>query len=121
LEFEGGLEIAPIDSVISQESVEITEWTSNSRTLRVQASGPRVLVLSESWYPGWRARVDGRDVPVFPANIAMVGLPLNAGEHTVQLAYRPRQFLQGAFVSAASLVILVLLLVRRLSGKSEEF
>jgi hypothetical protein len=55
----------------------------------IQASAPEggYLVHVASYFPGWRARVDGQDAPVFPANALFRAVPLSPGEHTVELRY----------------------------------
>lgn len=82
-------------------------------SLRVMAAKQSVLVASCSYYPGWRARIDGHTVPVLPVNLALCGVGVPAGEHTVELFYRPWQFEQGGAISLASLLLVVLLFVRR--------
>ena len=72
-----------------------------------------MLVVSQSYYPGWRARVDGFDSPVVPTDVALCGVWVPSGVHTVDLAYRPRTFYQGATVSVMSLLLLGLLTARR--------
>jgi hypothetical protein len=46
-----------------------------------------LLVISQPFYPGWRARVDGQEVPVYRVDGLLQGLPLTAGLHRVELAY----------------------------------
>jgi hypothetical protein len=51
---------------------------------------PAWLVFAEMYYPGWRALVDGREVPVVRANLAQMAVAVPAGEHEVALEFRPR-------------------------------
>lgn len=58
--------------------------------LVVEVSGPAgFLVVAGSWAPGWRARVDGRDAPLVPVNLAFRGVPFPAGDHRVEMSYSP--------------------------------
>lgn len=68
------------------------------------AASGGVLVLSDAWFPGWQARVDGRGVPVLRVDHALRGVALPPGAHTVELSYRPRPLVVGGAVSAATLV-----------------
>ncbi len=76
-------EEAPLDS---SETVQLLHRSAEKLVYRVQASRPRLLVLSEVYYPpDWRARVDGREVPIVAANFVLRALVVPAGEHTVEL------------------------------------
>jgi hypothetical protein len=77
----------------------------------VRASGPGLLVLSDNWFPGWRASVDGRDVPVERVDYLFRGVRLGPGEHTVEFRYRPVSWRLGWIVSLVSLALLALALI----------
>jgi hypothetical protein len=62
------------------------------------------VVLADGYDPGWRAGVDGRDVPLLRANYAFRAVAVPAGRHVVELLYRPRAVLLGLALSAVSLV-----------------
>lgn len=57
--------------------------------LTVSCPAPRVLVVADSWYPGWRVSVDGEPAELLRANYAFRGVVVPAGEHTVEFAFRP--------------------------------
>jgi uncharacterized membrane protein YfhO len=76
---------------------------------------PGYLVLADTWYPGWRATVDGAPTEVLRANHAFRAVRLEAGEHVVDMVYRPTSVLVGGAVSLAALALLLVaasLLVR---------
>jgi hypothetical protein len=50
---------------------------------------PGLLVLTDSWYPGWEALVDGTPTPVLRSNVAFRGVVLSKGDHEVVFRYRP--------------------------------
>jgi len=65
---------------------------------------PAYLVFSEVWYPGWRAWVDGNEVPIFRANYAFRGVYLDsAGEHVVTLRFEPLSWMVGLSVTLLTL------------------
>jgi hypothetical protein len=79
-----------------------------------RASAPRrsLLVLTDVHFPGWKATVDGVDVPVERVDYLLRGVVVPAGEHTVELRYEPTSWRIGWIVSvAATLVLLAILLV----------
>jgi len=71
----------------------------------IQLNQRSVLVLQTPFDPGWHAFQDGRVVPVLKADFGLLGVVLNAGEHTVELRYRPPFLYAGAAVSFVSLLI----------------
>jgi hypothetical protein len=69
-------------------------------TLVAETAAPAYLVLSEVWYPGWRATLDGAEVPVYLANFAFraVHIPA-AGTHTLTMRFDPASWKLGLAVS----------------------
>jgi hypothetical protein len=71
---------------------------------RVVGAGPSYLVLSDTWYPGWRATLDGQEVPILRANLLFRAVAVPPGEHVVEFRYEPLSFRLGAALSTVSLV-----------------
>jgi hypothetical protein len=78
----------------------------------VDAVGPGVLVVAESWDRGWSARVDGQARPVVRLNQGQMGVALPEGAHTIALDYSPPGLLLGIFVAFGALAALVMVAVR---------
>jgi len=74
--------------------------------LTARMKQPGWAVISETAWAGWRARLDGREVPLGIANHAFLALALPAGWHQAELFYRPRSFEIGLALSAAALALL---------------
>ena len=72
-----------------------------------EASGERLLVLTQAYVPGWEASVDGAPVPLVRADYFFQGVYLPAGAHRVELHYRPRSLLVGLALTAIALVVAV--------------
>ena len=68
-----------------------------------------MLFHSENWMPGWRAAVDGNEVPVVRAFYALQAVPVPAGEHRVELRYRSPALARTNPVVCAGLLLLALL------------
>lgn len=68
----------------------VTHDGTDGVTVRVTTRGAGYLVLSDAYFPGWRATVDGRDATVLQADLAFRAVYLPAGgDHTVIFRYRP--------------------------------
>ncbi len=72
--------------------------------LSTSASAPSLLVLTRSWDPGWKARVDGLPVPVLRAQLALLAVVIPPGEHRLEIAYLPASFRVGLGLSVAGLL-----------------
>ena len=76
--------------------------------VEMTASGPGLAVLSDVQFPGWRATVDGRDVPIERVDYLLRGVKLGPGEHKIVMTYAPWSWRIGWIVSLlAALVLLI--------------
>ncbi len=82
--------------------VDVTGWTPESRRFRVSSSKGGTFRLIEQYFPGWKAFVDGRPVPVSRADIAFQSAPVPAGEHTVEFRFRSLGLRVGFAVTVAA-------------------
>ena len=121
----GGTDFDPAREVIlGGESVEVAAPAgfrgSASLLIRkpdrlvveVEASHPAYAVVVEAFEKGWRATVDGRAVPVRPANVLFQAVAVDAGRHRVEFVYRPRSVPWGAALTLAGVFASAALLVR---------
>jgi uncharacterized membrane protein YfhO len=61
-----------------------------------------VVVLVDTYDPGWRVTVDGRPAPLLRTNVAFRGVGVPAGKHVIEQVYRPWTVLYGLGASAAA-------------------
>jgi len=78
--------------------------------IEVQMAQPGYLVLTDTYYPGWRALVDGRPAEILPADDAFRAVGLETGEHTVVFEYAPLSFRLGAWITGGTVVLLTAIL-----------
>ena len=90
-----------------EERAHVVRDTGDSLTLTARLTRPGYLVLADQFYPGWEARVDGKEVPILRADYLLRAIHLPEGEHTVQYAYRPWSFTIGWIITVAGLLILL--------------
>lgn len=91
--------------------IEVGYYDPNRVLLRVQTDAPALLVISDTFYPGWRAIVDGDRVPIYHANAAFRGVLIPIGTHRVEMCLEPCSLQIGlGLIGAAGLVSLAIAL-----------
>jgi hypothetical protein len=91
-------------------TAEIVRYENEIVTIVTSTNNEGILVLADSYYPGWKAFVDGQEVMIRRANLFFRAVPLPAGNHTVEFRYEPRSFTIGLAVSSVTLVSLAMLI-----------
>jgi len=79
----------PLPDCSGESSVEITTFEADRVDVSVTTDSAGVLVLADSWYPGWSALIDGVPTEILRADVAFRGVEVPAGEHTVRFVYEP--------------------------------
>jgi uncharacterized membrane protein YfhO len=77
--------------------------------LRVTSQGGGFLVLSENAYPGWRARIDGSETPIYRADVTLQAVVVPAGTHRVDFTMESESLRWGLITSGISALICVAL------------
>ncbi len=96
--------------------------TSPGRVLRVvrgtervvveaEADGEGLLVVNDTWWPGWRATLDGRPVPIVRADFLVRAVPWPRGRHVLEMSYSPPELAAALWITALGTVTLVVLLI----------
>jgi len=79
--------------------------------LDVVAKRPGRLVLNDTWYPGWKAEVDGKTAAIEHANVAFRAVRVPAGRHVVTFTYRPANVRTGEVLSLLAALAIALLIL----------
>lgn len=74
--------------------------------IQVEMSQPGFLVLTDTYYPGWQATVDGEPAKIQAANHAFRAVELSPGDHTVVFRYAPLSFRLGAGITLGAALLL---------------
>lgn len=74
----------------------------------VKSGGENILVLTDSYYPGWQATVDGMKEEIFPVNLNQRGVLLASGDHLVKYTYQPISFAWGKKITIVTHLIIFL-------------
>ncbi len=86
-------------------SASVTSQSPNRLEIAASTDAPRLLVVSEMFFAGWRATIDGAEVPILRANYLFRGVVVPPGAHTVVFEYRPLVAMFGAALSLVALVV----------------
>jgi uncharacterized membrane protein YfhO len=97
----------------------LLEETPTRIRLEVERLQTGYLVVSQAYFPGWKARVGGVEKPVLRANYAFDAVQIPPGRWEVELSYEPDSLRAGLSIGAASIVAAAaaLGLSRRRSGR----
>ncbi len=105
---------APSAADAALESVRIERYEPERIDIKLQAAAPALLVLSDLFYPGWDATVDGRPAEILEANYVMRAVAIPEGAHEVGFVYRPASFRAGVAASAVGCLAVAFLISWRL-------
>jgi len=83
--------------------VDVVSYEPERVVVETTGEGDGWLVLTDAWYPGWRATVDGAPVEIMRADVLFRGVLVPAGQHRVEFTYAPMSFLVGVGMSVMAL------------------
>jgi hypothetical protein len=87
-----------------EDSISNIAAYNDTASFRLHARASRYLVLSEVWHPGWQAQLDGKPLRIYKTNVALMGAFIPAGDHTLQLTFRPLLWTTSLVISAVALL-----------------
>ena len=99
--------------ISNSQSARVIEDKRNRVLIETQSEGDCLLVLSDNYYPGWKAYVDGVETDVLRANHTMRAVALSGGSHVVSFDFDPLTLKVSIYISsiAAACVLISLLLL----------
>ena len=111
LEEKPGLQLK--DSELSNEKVSIKQYRENIVSITTSTTANGLLVLSDNYYPGWKAYVDGKQTQIYRANYTFRSIFLPKGRHSIIFEYQPQSLKTGIIISLVSLTILAIIYFAR--------
>ena len=93
------------------ESAHVESWEPERVMVQAAVSARAMAVFSLVAHPGWRVTVDEKPSRWFTCDGILIGVPLEAGTHTIELEYRPPVLYAGATISALSLAVTLFLAI----------
>ena len=91
--------------------IVLTAYEPNELTYNVDSKNGGVVVLSEIYYPGWTATLDGKDISIGRADYVLRALRVPGGKHTLVLKFDPQSLHTTEILAYAALVVMLLALV----------
>jgi hypothetical protein len=88
--------------------IEVIHYSPNEVGLAVHTDTNGMLVLSDVYYPGWHATLDGSRAPIYRTDVTFRGVWVPAGSHQVRMQFRPGSFLRGLGLAAIGLLLVLI-------------
>jgi hypothetical protein len=85
--------------------VTVREYEGASLIADISADKDCMLLLQDTWYPGWRATVDGVETPISRTDTGIRAVPVERGDHELVLEYAPGSFRLGLGISVIGLLL----------------
>ncbi|CAN5304183.1 YfhO family protein [soil metagenome] len=89
--------------------VTYLKYDNQESVINVNTDHDGMLFVSDAYYPGWKAFVDGKETKIFKADFAFRAIEVPEGEHDIRMVYEPESFDAGLKISIATFVILVII------------
>ncbi|MDO8670730.1 MAG: YfhO family protein [Dehalococcoidia bacterium] len=97
--------MAAAPSPSTTDEVTIQSYQPELVKININLAAPGLLVLTDAYYPGWQATIDGKPSPILRANYMFRALPVPEGEHRVEFTYQPESLRTGLWTSGIALSI----------------
>lgn len=99
--------VTPISDGAVADSATVTDRSQEYLQVRTASSADGLLVISQPYAEGWNAYVDGEQVEILRTNHALQGVPVPAGEHSVELRYESQALKIGLWVTGSTAVAII--------------
>jgi hypothetical protein len=94
-------------------TVKVVEYSSQHVNVSANLTGKGFLFLSDVYYPGWKAYVDGKEEKILRANYIFRALYLDKGQHEIEFKYAPNSFKAGLIITVVCLIICASLIIMK--------
>ncbi|MDO8658891.1 MAG: YfhO family protein [Candidatus Levybacteria bacterium] len=101
----------PFNDSNRRGNLQLISYFPNEIKFGTESTGNRLLFLSDTYYPGWKAYVDGKETEIYRANYAFKAIAVSSGKHIVKFKYDPLSFKFGYVVSLMSIFSLLVWLL----------
>ena len=96
---------------LKQNPLEIEKFKEHHLKGTITADEDGIMFTSISWEPGWKVYVDGEKVEPVKLVDALIGVPLTAGTHTIEMKFFPAGMKLGIIVSLVGLITVIVIAI----------
>ncbi|MBC7889446.1 MAG: YfhO family protein [Ferruginibacter sp.] len=97
-----------------KDSITIKKLSANTIECSAEASNPRLLILLQNVYPGWKVFIDGKEGHIFTVNTSFIGVNIAPGKHIVVFKYHPTLIIYAWYISLFTLLLTGIFLLRNI-------
>ncbi|MGH9642263.1 MAG: YfhO family protein, partial [Terriglobales bacterium] len=102
-------QIPALTACPAADDVSVSKYAAESVAVRANMGCDGMVVLSDTYFPGWRAKVDGQSARIYQVDNCVRGVLVPRGNHTLTMAYRPLSVYLGAGLTALGVAASLLL------------
>ncbi|QPC83606.1 YfhO family protein [Phototrophicus methaneseepsis] len=95
----------------SAGTATITHYEDTRVEISVTSEDGGYLILSDAYYPGWKATMDNTEMPIYRANVMFRAVEVPAGEHVIVFTFEPTMWIVAIGVGVAAWVVILVLLI----------
>lgn len=89
------------------QTISFIKDQANLVELETDNNCPAILILSDAFFPGWKATINDQPTPIYQTNYVFRSIILPAGKHQIKFSYLPSSFVYGIYISVISGIILI--------------
>ncbi len=96
------------------DRIQMITYAARQLEIEIETLSPGLLVLGDTYFPGWKAEIDGKEAPVLRTDYLLRGVAVDSGKHRVRFFYCPLSFYIGFGLTVIAGVIILWCLKRPL-------
>lgn len=107
----------PLNNAGTYKEASVTYYSPNEIHVKVYMDNPGFLVLSENYYPGWRAIDNDKETNIYRADYTLRSVYLDAGQHEIKFVYDPLSFKVGLWITIITALLLCIVVLYKIKSK----
>ncbi|RJQ37715.1 hypothetical protein C4559_03200 [Candidatus Microgenomates bacterium] len=107
----------PLENIdMKEEKLDLISYKPQKVIAKTNTLSQNLLFISDNFYPGWKAFVDGKETKIYRANFVFRAIVIPKGEHEIEFRYNPYSFQIGLYITVFGIILLstIFLLRKRL-------
>ncbi len=98
-----------LSSITGQGKATIIAYAPNTVKIKTETQRDELLILADQYEEGWRAKIDGIDTKISPANLIFRAVKIPSGQHEIIFYYWPKSFALGIALSSTAILLTILI------------